>query len=503
MRIIMRQVRAVAGLLVLAAVLTISVPTAARAQGVAPAASVDGILRDMPTGALWLDHLRENLLPFWEMETALGEPVGNFPTYRCNDGSLYDPDQPCPELANPVAGIVWLDREFVRAKSRQVFAYGIAFHLTGDTKYLEWARAGVDWIRTNALDRENGGAFTYFVGAEATPGPEWEERRSQDLAYAASSIGFYYYLTHDPAVLEDVLALGDFIYDSYYDAEQDLITWVKKPSPDGDTTDQKELVAQLDQVYGYMLWVTPALPEPHRSAWQDRLRHLARIMITQFYAPRENIFWGAITTPDIKRLGTDHTDFGHSVKTLWLIYQIGKMTGDLELTNFAAPRAARIVDTAYIPSTGSWARRIDGSGLLDTNKEWWILAELDQVAGTLALVDPYYARYLPATYSYWFTYMVDHEHGGVWHWVKSSDNKPLISFPKQHSWKNAFHTFEHALVGYLICQQLSGQPARLHYAFAQEPDPDLVHPYFYAGKKQAPATQSYEGVWTVDFVDIR
>jgi hypothetical protein len=30
----------------------------------------------------WKDHFVNDLLPYWSMPTALGEPVGNFPTYR-------------------------------------------------------------------------------------------------------------------------------------------------------------------------------------------------------------------------------------------------------------------------------------------------------------------------------------------------------------------------------------------------------------------------------------
>ncbi len=207
-------------------------------------------------------------------------------------------------------------------------------------------------------------------------------------------------------------------------------------------------------------------------------------MIDQFYSPKENIFWGAITSPDKRRLGTDHTDFGHSIKTLWLIYQIGKLTQNLDLTLFAAERAPRILEEAYIEETGSWARRLDGSGKRDDDKEWWILAELDQVAATLSLVDPAYARYLPGTYQYWLTHMVDHEHKGVWHMVRASDNTPVEEYPKQHSWKNALHTFEHALVGYVTAQQLHSKPVRLYYSFAKAPDRTAIHPYFYQGKVQ-------------------
>ncbi|MFM9157915.1 MAG: hypothetical protein ACKOPK_08335, partial [Dolichospermum sp.] len=65
--------------------------------------------------------------------------------------------------AEPIPGIVKLDREYVRAKSRQVFAYGVAYNLTGNRKYLSYAKAGVDYLRANALvEYGERGAYTYF-----------------------------------------------------------------------------------------------------------------------------------------------------------------------------------------------------------------------------------------------------------------------------------------------------------------------------------------------------
>src|SRR5262249_36647413 len=150
---------------------------------------------------------------------------------------------------------------------------------------------------------------------------------SQDLAYTATGIGFYYYLTRDPAVLKELKELKDYIFKTYFDPSLNLVTWVKEASTHGDPDqpDQLELVAQLDQVYGYMMWTTQALPEADRERWKKDLGRLARIMVEQFYSPRENIMWGATTSPETRLLGKDHTDFGHTVKTLWLIYQIGKL----------------------------------------------------------------------------------------------------------------------------------------------------------------------------------
>jgi mannose/cellobiose epimerase-like protein (N-acyl-D-glucosamine 2-epimerase family) len=476
-----------------------SIPVAAQ---VAPAPSADlsrltmpaqprvdlAGLFGLPDGERWIRHLVEDLLPFWDNASALGNPVGNFPTYRCNDGSLFDLKAPCPELANPdpsVKDIIKLDRDYVRMKARQVFAYGVAYHMTGDKKWLDYSREGANYLREFALDRKEGkvrGAYTYFQGKDRVPGPNPPERTSQDLAYAATGVGFYYYLTRDPEVLKDVRELKEYIFATYYDPRRDVITWVKQRSPDGDSPDQLELVAQLDQVYAYMMWLTPALPEQDRRVWTEDLRHLAQIMIAQFFTPRENMFWGAITNSWSRQLGQPHTDFGHTVKTLWLIYEIGKLTNDVTLIDFGRVHAAEILERAYIPQTGSWGRRIDDKGNFDPDKEWWILAELDQVSVTLGMLDPGYARYLPQTYDYWFRYMVDKDNHEIWHWVNASDNQPNRNIPKQHSWKNALHSFEHALVEYVTAQQIHNKPVTLYFAFKEVPPAEEIHPYFFQGK---------------------
>lgn len=460
---------------------------------------LDRIFRDIPSGERWLQHLRQDLLPFWTMPAAL-----EYPTYRCNDGSLVDPDNLCQELRDPVPGIVWLERDFVRAKARQVFAYGIAFHLTGDSQLLDHMKKGVEILR-DAIDRDAGGVISYWqrqADGSWSREPSAPQRRSQDMAYALSGLGFYYYLTRDETVLNEVLAIKDYIFQTYEDPEWGLLGWVKEASPDGDQPDQRELVAQLDQVYGYMLWLTPTLPtEALRTQWYDDLTRLANLMIEQFYSPRVNLFWGAVTRPAQKRLGEDHVDFGHSVKTLWLIYQIGKHTNNLAFTAFASERAARILESAFDSETQTWNRRILPDGSIDKDKEWWIQAELNQTSATLALLDPAYARYLPTTYRFWLEVMVDKQHGEIWHMVSAETNLPVSGFPKQHSWKNAFHSFEHNLVAYLTAQELHDLPIDLHFAFESLPAKERIHPYLFQAKLLN--LESSGPVQTATFVDLR
>ena len=202
----------------------------------------------LPSLERWRHHVNDEILPFWVTPDALGTPAGNFPTFRCNDGGALHPAAPCPEFATPPAWIApELARDYTRMKSRQTFLYGIAFHITGEERYLEYARAGVAWLRAHAYERD-GSAISYWEAGRA--GPPRDQRTAQDLAYAQVGLAFYYYLTRDPAVLADLVRLERYVMSAYWEASPappgGMLRWVLA---DGDTpgdTLRQELVSQLD-----------------------------------------------------------------------------------------------------------------------------------------------------------------------------------------------------------------------------------------------------------------
>src|SRR6266705_7129814 len=135
----------------------------------------------LPPGARWLDHLNNELLPFWTTATAFGNPFGAFPSTRCDDTALYDERKPCPEIRrNPS---ISPQQRHVVALSRQVYGYGVAFHLTGKRAYLDAMRAGIDFIRQNAMDRVNGGIATTQNMSDGSWVPAPKFRNSQELGY--------------------------------------------------------------------------------------------------------------------------------------------------------------------------------------------------------------------------------------------------------------------------------------------------------------------------------
>lgn len=447
---------------------------------------VDKLKNEALEPQAWMDHLTNDLLKFWDREDAYTFKGGLFPTYRSNKGELI-PEKDYPEeikaaLADDdTKGLIDLQNNYIRAHSRQTYAYGIAFHMTGQTKYLELCRKGALALM-DALDGNHGMYVKRNVNTQKWD-TKYKERTSQDLAYGLTGLGMYYFLTHDSSTLYRMLQIKDYIFKTYMDDGKGYLTWYPKYEPDS----QIQIVAQLDQLYAYMLMVTPSLPEPYCSMWKKDLKKIADILITQFYSEKYQFFWGTEDQADSMSLGTDHTDFGHSVKTFWVILKVGELLGDPFYIEFARPKIDKILKEAYIEETGTWARRYNSDGSLDTDKEWWILAELDQAAEILSIHDPLYYEYLNTTHRYWMDTMVDHEYGEIWHMVGGEDNKPLINYPKIHSWKTSLHSFEHALFGYMTAARVKGKTFDVYYALpkTERVSHRTVSPYMFFGNVTA------------------
>lgn len=416
---------------------------------------------------VWKDHLENDLMKFWTKPDAQDMSNGLFNTYLSNSGEKLPSDSSkFPEEikaaleSDVMKELMDTGTDYVRAHSRLTYAYGVAYHMTGKPEYLEMCRKG-----TLALQEAFDNGYGMYVTKNKETG-EWDTdrnaRTSQDLAYGITGMGMYYFLTHDEAVLDSIIKAKNYIFDTYFDENKGYITWLPKNTEDSQT----QIVAQLDQLYAYMLMLTPSLPEPYQTEWKADMKKIADILINRFYSQKNGLFWGVVNDTDSMMLGSGHTDFGHSVKTMWVIMKVGQIIGEPSYVDFARPKIDNILKEAYIEENGSWARRFNSDGTLDKDKEWWILAELDQAAEIMSVNDPSYYEYLNNTQKYWLDTMVDHENGEIWHMV-SADGKPVISYPKAHCWKTSLHSFEHALFGYMTAAQLKGMDFELYYAFPE------------------------------------
>ncbi|HXQ35758.1 MAG TPA: hypothetical protein VN843_17210, partial [Anaerolineales bacterium] len=313
-----------------------------------------------------------------------------------------------------------------------------------------------------------------------TWGPAPGIRTPQQLAYGLLGMAFYYYLTGDPDVLQDVVSVKNYIFEKYSTPEGAL-QW-QPTFRAGAIREDKHLVAHLDQMNTYLVLLTPLLQEPARSEWKEALVRLSKVMMDQFYSPTDKLFFLAANKPSDRDLATTPTDFGHNAKVLWMIRFTGLMTAHTELVDFAQDNAQALLARAYLADCGCWAGGVLPGGVLDLDKLWWVYAELNQLAGTLALSDVKYARYLPRAYDYWFSRFVDTQFGEVWTGIDGRTHGPLRKMPKQWEWKNAYHSLEHALVGYIVAQALNNKAVALYYAFPSDEMAKSAQPYYYSGK---------------------
>ncbi|HEX3862894.1 MAG TPA: AGE family epimerase/isomerase [Stellaceae bacterium] len=454
---------------------------AAHAGAPKPAATITAL----PQAAEWKRHFVRDILPFWETAAALGNPIGNFPTFRCNDGAVYNAQMPCAEF---FAAPDWIrsaaGRQYTRMLSRQVFLYGVAFHLTGNPKYLLWAHAGVSYIIDHAFDDKTGNVVSYWDGGEAVSDPS--KQTSQDVAYCLMGLSFYYYLTRDPQVLTPILQIEHYIRAHFYDQKAGLY----HEGLTGPEADRLDLVAQLDQANAYMLLLTPLLPSAEQQRWREELSGIVQTIRSRFYDHTTGLFIGTFdrnAKPACVFQNVD-TDFGHTIKTYWMLYFIGRLTHNTALTNFAKTGAPGVLQWAYLPTTGSWATQPTCSTGPDNNKStdldrtstWWMSAELDQAALTFGISNTALLSYIPKTFAFWLDHMVDRRYGEVWDELTVPEFTPRL--PKVHLWKNGYHTAEHAMIGYIMTSAIRSQPVTLYYAFPNCKVPESVRPYYYDGR---------------------
>lgn len=462
---------------------------------------------EVPDGAFWLDHVTRELLPFWDMPDALasppGSPLGAFPSMRCDDGAAFSREKPCPEIARSPWLAANRSRSLV-ALSRQTYGYGVAFHLTGEPRYLRYAKAGVDFIRQHAIDRDGGGMFTTESLDDGAWGPGVAQRNPQELAYGLLGMAFYYYLTRDADVLADIVAVKRHIFGRYQDRATGLLRWLLADH-DAERASEVHLVAQLDQLNAYLLLLAPILPEPDRREWTRDAVTLARAMIRALYVPDARLFFLRADRPADTDPAHTGADFGHTIKAMWLARMAGLLAGDDALVAFAESNGPPVLARAYSDEAGAWSSGVLAGGAKDDDRSWWISCELDQFAASMALRDARNARYLPRTYAFWRRDFVDHAHGEVWTTLDGVTHLPKGDAPKAWPWKSAYHTMEHALVGYVTGQATHRLPITLYYAFPAFPEPGTVRPYLYSGRiVREERVPSREGaLWRVSFTDVR
>jgi mannose/cellobiose epimerase-like protein (N-acyl-D-glucosamine 2-epimerase family) len=347
----------------------------------------------------------------------------------------------------------------------------MSFLMTGDAALLQLAKDGCDWLMVHAYDKENGGWFA--VIDKEGKGLKGQDKYAQDAAYIALAFASYYFVTRDKEIESYLLKIRDMIFTQYWDPENKRVM-------DGRSADMKkevdqgndkgwELVAQLDQINAYLMLTQPVLSDTERRyQFLNDMKVLVDTMKTHFY--RDGIFWGIHT--NIGKFNTRHVDFGHIIKSYWMIMLLDQRLAGHPFKEFVNNNVHQWLELAYNKESGIWFEKMDqdesGKYIAKNGPAWWTYAELNQTAATINLFTGTYSDILTRTAGNWLNRMVDKEFKEVFSGLKEDGSKgwdwKIEDTAKCFHWKNGFHSVEHALMMYIHGKVLENKPFTFYFA---------------------------------------
>jgi hypothetical protein len=462
----------------LAAMLATLPPTAASIPSQGSPAAATAEIPEVLRGDTWLRHHREDLMPYWDRPEALGEPLGNFPSFRGRHGELL-PETP----ENTVRGLSTL--------ARQVYGYSHAFLLTGEDRYLTYAKAGLDWINAKARDQVHGGYYSRLE-INGDPVDPQADKGVFDLASLGLAYGMYFNVTRDPAAEADLLAVRDLIFDRYYDAAanrvKDALTY--DLATEVDTGDNgSDITNLLVPGTAVLLPNLAILSDPARQAqFEEDLRRVTDSLIARHKnAPATNPaqrfwFWGrTLAFGDFDAL---QTDFGHNIKSYAMIHNANHVFADHPWQGLEADRD-RLLERAWDDPAARWNQRIGSfaAGDVVPDSEWWIHDEADQLLAAMDLHNGFANQdQLARSAASFLDVFVDRDpfHPARETFTRIARNPDDTDLRKSFFGKNMLHNNEHALIMYLHGRALEGRPATLYYAFpADQALTAVARPYWF------------------------
>lgn len=204
----------------------------------------------------WRNHVLEDLFPFWNSTDALGgDNYGNFPTFRCNDGTAYEKvTNPCEEINSAPTWIKnYTDFDIAVQHSRQIYFYSVGFHMTGSSEMLRHAKAGINVFFKKFANYESGAICTYVSKIDNCCLPLENFRTSMEHANALIGLAMYYYVSRDEVVGKFIYKSVDYAFERWFSDDLYMMRMA-----DGTSVWPEPSVPVLGKLYSERIITTPS-----------------------------------------------------------------------------------------------------------------------------------------------------------------------------------------------------------------------------------------------------
>jgi mannobiose 2-epimerase len=376
------------------------------------------------------DQLVEKIMPYW-YDTAIDQKYGG---YLLSDDAA--------RKAPPAT-----EKQLV-TQSRMIWGFSHA-HLKGlkDGKrdYLKAAAQGYRFLLEHFLDRQNGGYFW----ATDVPGKPVDQRK---LVYGESFVIYglveYYRASGDKAALGHAMELYHVLQKRAHDPKYG--GWVehfqRDWTPIVDPGAQVIVEVSGRKSANTHLHLMEALTELY-DATRDRavrksLEEALRINCTYFYpeeagkaAFHRHFDWQPATERSSAGLS-----YGHNVEFAWLMIRAEQVLGRKPSWAHFDAELDHALKYGYDHVRGGlYSRGFDDQPATDTDKVWWVEAEM-MAALTVGLKhqeNPAYSEALDRLLPFILTYQANPS-DGIWLDTVTAEGRPKVT-AKAHNWKANYH----------------------------------------------------------------
>ncbi len=375
-------------------------------------------------------QLVQKVLPYW-YDTAIDHKNGG---YVLSDDAA--------KQATPAA-----EKQLV-TQTRMIWGFSHA-HLKGlsDTKrnYLKAAELGYRFLQEHFLDKENGG---YYWTTDLAGKPLDQRKIVYGESFAIYGLVEYYRASGDKAALGQALELYRVLQKHSHDLKNG--GWLEhferdwKPILDP----QAQVIVELGGAKSanthlhFMEALTELYEATHDNEVRQSLEEALKINSTWFYPsdPSKSAFHRQPDWQPVTARSSAGLSYGHNVEFAWLMIRAEKMLGrELSWAQFDA-HLQHALKYGYDHTRGGlYSRGFDNQPATDTDKVWWVQAEM-LAALTDALKhkeNPAYSEALDKLLQFILTYQVDPK-DGIWLDTVAADGKPKIT-AKAHNWKANYH----------------------------------------------------------------
>lgn len=371
------------------------------------------------------------------------------------------------------------------AQTRQAYGFSKAFMLTGDEKYLTYAKSAVDFLTTYGWDTTNDGWYCFAKSDGSLDNNRWWNPNTGKWGfqqhYANVGIIANYEATHDSNVKSWMDKGINSIYTHMWDSRPGYEGYYEQSDLNWQNGTGKGFTSTVDAITtnGEMAYLVTQDP-----AKKARLAQLANIIVTRFIPQMDNSKVKALypegydTNWNCTSYNSDGS-IGHFIKTSWCLGRAYLCdTTKKEIKN----AAIKILDQAWTykngsvtiwdhvnggpfncinTGTGNWG----GSG---DNKDYWTLEQgfTGPMINYYITKNPIYLQMADESIDFYMKHFIDTTYGETYQELDPT-GKVVRLDSKGDDFKANYHAQEFGYYAYLYSNlYYLNKPASLYYKFA-------------------------------------